>query len=139
MVRCISFFIFFIAVVSLTVTNNAFSYSSGSCSAMNLVKEDKWSSALKCAKAQNNSLLVKVVLWSKYKDRRSDAKTEEILRFVSKNPNFPDTWSLQSIAESKINSKTDKAFLKKWFRVHLPVTDKGIKYYLDLMGNNLKR
>lgn len=138
MVRAIYFFIFFIAIFPLVIANQSFAYSSGACSAMKLVKEDQWDSALKCAKSQNNTLLVKVVLWSKYKDRRSNAKTEEILRFVSENPSFPDVWTLKAIAESKINKKTDKKFLQRWFTLHLPVTDNGIKYYLSLMGDKLK-
>ncbi len=107
------------------------------CSAMDLMSEERWDSALRCAKSQSNPLLEKMVLWGEYRGSTSSAKTEEILTFVAKNPSFPDTWLLQSIAENKINSDTDKAFLKKWFRKKLPVTDQGIKYYLEINGNQL--
>ena len=110
-----------------------------SCSAMDLISEERWDSALRCAKAQNNPLLEKMVLWSEYRDRTSSAKTEEILRFVANNSSFPETWLLKSIAENKINSDTDKGFLKKWFHKNLPITDKGIKYYLEINGSKLDK
>jgi len=138
MIRVVSFFIYFVTLFAVTFANYSAAYSAGPCSAMKLIKEDQWNAALKCAKSQHHSLLVKIVLWSKYKDRKSDAKTEEILKFVSQNSNFPDTWTLKSIAEEKINEKTDTKFLKQWFLTHLPVTDDGIKAYLELIGSRLK-
>lgn len=131
-----SLYIYFISALLFCVAYNANAYAKP-CSVMELISEERWDAALRCAKSQNNPLLEKMVLWSEYRDRSSSAKTEEILTFVGKNPSFPDTWLLQSIAENKINSDTDKSFLKQWFRNNLPVTDKGIKYYLEINGSHL--
>jgi len=105
---------------------------------MQLVKEGDWDAATKCAESAKQPLSAKLVLWSKYKDRNSNAKTEDILSFISKNPTFPNLLTLQAVAENKINKKTNVAFLRHWFTKHHPITDRGTGAYLEVMGGQLE-
>jgi len=111
--------------------------SSEHCNALSLANQSAWEPAIKCAASERNSLLLKLVLWSKYHDEISDSKTEEILHFVSENPHFPDSRTLRAVAEHKINDKTSVNSLKKWFTSNKPVTDTGVKYYFYLMEPSL--
>ena len=128
-------YLWFIGTLFFGVTRIAL--AAESCNAIQLSREGSWNAAVRCAESQRNPLLLKITLWSKYSDRSSNASTEEILNFVSDNPHFPDSRTLQAIAETKINDRTSTRFLKRWFATHPPITDVGIKHYFHIMEDNL--
>ena len=105
----VSYLFIFSALFSVVSSFSSSHAWGGSCSTMDLVREEKWDAAIRCSESQNDKLLTKLVLWSKYRNKNSDAQTEEILDFIPKNPHFPNLVTLQAIAERKINNHDRKA------------------------------
>jgi len=130
-------YVFVFSALFSVVFSFAPANAGSSCSAMDLAKNERWDAAITCSESQKDELLTKLVLWSKYKNTNSNAQTEEILGFISKNPHFPNLITLQAVAERKINEETKAHVLKRWFSKHKPITDNGIHYYLEIMGREL--
>lgn len=128
-------FVFSTLILVASTFSNA--DAGASCSAMDLVKNERWDAAITCSESQKDKLLTKLVLWTKYKNTNSNAQTEEILDFIAQNPNFPNLITLQTIAEKKINKETKAPVLKHWFSKNKPITSNGIRYYLELMDKEL--
>jgi len=126
-------------ILSAGVSGQSVAALADTCNALDLAKKEDWKAAAQCANAQKNPTTLKIVLWSKYANRGSDAKAEEILNFVAENPHFPDNATLIAIAENKINNSTSTSVLKHWFSTHKPITDNGVKYYFYLMENKMDK
>jgi soluble lytic murein transglycosylase len=108
------------------------------CSAVKLARHTRWNEAFNCAKAHNDPVLYKIVQWLKYRDPKSNASFEEIIRFISVNRHFPDRALLISRAESKLDSKVDKSNALIWLNNNPPTTSDGLKYYLSISKHDPK-
>jgi soluble lytic murein transglycosylase len=137
--RKLLFNIVMLLVISVGALHRNAMALTNTCNALELARKEDWKAAAQCAHSQKDPTLLKLVLWSKYANRGSDAKTEEILNFITENPHFPDNSSLVATAENKINNNTNTAVLKRWFSNHTPLTDNGVKYYFYLMENKMNK
>jgi soluble lytic murein transglycosylase len=96
--------------------------------ALDLMQKERWNQALEAASHSGKSELTKIILSQKYLDPKSDASFEEMVKFISKNRDWPGVDEIAINAEKKINAKTPTAIVKKWFDRHPPKTPSGHKF-----------
>jgi soluble lytic murein transglycosylase len=96
--------------------------------ALDLMQKERWNPSLEAASRSGRTELTKIILSQKYLDPKSDASFEEIVKFLSKNQDWPGADEIAINAEKKISAKTPTTIVKKWFDKHPPTTPSGHKF-----------
>jgi soluble lytic murein transglycosylase len=126
--------LFFSLIANITFANSKLWPFSGSeiieaKAAINYALKEKWPQAIKEAKRVKDPTVLKIVLWFKYKQQHSGASFEEITKFISENPTWPELGTLKIRAEEALNSSTPTNNIITWFNSNPPVTAKAMLYY----------
>ncbi|ADE29926.1 lytic transglycosylase domain-containing protein [Rickettsia prowazekii] len=94
------------------------------------IDQKKWSQAKDLALAINIKVLTKIVLSQAFLDNKcSDNSFQEIIKFLQKNPDWPQNKLIAKRAEEYLNNHTNKKVIFDWFSTHPPLTGKGYKFY----------
>ena len=132
-----------ITLIVLLSTFASFAEENSISKVFSLMKKDKWRDAHKLAVKIENAPLQKIVLSQQFLDSKySENKFEDIIKFLNKNPNWPQRYLLNIRAENLLNETIKHNLILKWFDKNPPLTPKGYKYYsiaaLSLMKNQDK-
>lgn len=106
-------------------------YAYGAQSSVDLIKQEKWSEALKQAKKSANPILFKVITWLYVKDAKSKASFDEITAFIHQNPRWPDIATLRRKAEEAISPGMPYSKLQAWFSKYPPLSARGALLYAE--------
>lgn len=103
--------------------------------AMELANQQKWPHAFAVAEESGIPVLKKIMQWMYYSRRGSDASFEEIIRFIQKNPNWPQQDRMLENAERALYAKGDASpeLVNTWFEIHAPITGRGKIRYAEAL------
>lgn len=105
---------------------------------MNLMNKKNWCEAEQLAKKTKNTALINLVLSQKFLDTKYSNSFEEIVKFIGKNPSWPQLDKIAETAEQYLNNTTDKNVIVNWFNKHYPKTGNGHKFYAYSASKLLK-
>ncbi len=92
-------------------------------SAFTFAQKGEWNEAIAHAKAGKSPVLAKFFTWQSLKDPQSGASFDDIVYFMTKNPDWPDQKVLERRAEvALMASDPSDAALSDWFASHPPHT-----------------
>ncbi|MDR3435500.1 transglycosylase SLT domain-containing protein [Telmatospirillum sp.] len=96
---------------------------------------DHYDWAKAAAAKAHDKLLAKVLQWQNFTQPNSGASFADITAFMSANPEWPQTSTLERRAEEAITVATPDQAILEWFSTHSPQTVDGvIAYGKALMG-----
>lgn len=103
-------------------------------SAFHAVDNDNWTEARRLARTAGDPVLDKLLMWFDYTRKDSVATFDEISRFLSENPEWPDKVMLRR-AEEAISPAEPHESVRAWFDKRTPKTANGsIRLALALLA-----
>lgn len=94
------------------------------------INDKKWTEAEKLANHFNDSALLKIVLSQRFLDTNyKQNRFEEVIKFIKRNPHWPQITALTTAAEEYLSSNTNTQAIFSWFKHNKPKTGKGYKFY----------
>lgn len=94
-------------------------------SAFKAIKSRKWKLADQTAARARNPLLAKVIRWLHLTQPQPNASFEELVEFLTANPDWPRQSALRRNVERAINAKTPREKVVAWFGTRPPLTGVG--------------
>ncbi len=89
-------------------------------------KSGNWKSATARASRTSAALPGKIVAWLKFKSAKSGATSEDIIRFIDANPEWPSLRLLRQRAEEALTEATPDSVVLEWFARYPAVSAAGV-------------
>ncbi len=101
--------------------------------AFSAVRAGKWGTALSRIGRTEDRHAAKAIRWMWYTTPGSNPKFDDVVDFITKNPDWPEQDELRSRAEDVLGDSTPRHRVLAWFDANPPLTGRGVHRYAEAL------
>lgn len=101
--------------------------------AISAVRAGKWDTALSRIGRAQDQHAAKAIRWLWYTAPGSNPSFDEVVAFITDNPDWPEQDELRSRAEDVLGDSTPRSRVLEWFDANPPLTGRGMHRYAEAL------